>query len=100
MAQQHIAAIRDVPLVGHGHDGNTWLGHDVKLGQGISQGDCGQRAFCIASFSYALRHLFEQLVVPITLVPKSYRSQFVSRRASGQDASDESAFWPMVYQRW
>lgn len=38
MAQQHIAAIRDVPLVGHGHDGNTWLGHDVKLGQGISQG--------------------------------------------------------------
>lgn len=23
MAQQHIAAIRDVPLVGHDHDGNT-----------------------------------------------------------------------------
>lgn len=33
MAQQHIAAIRDVPLVGHGQDGNTWLGHDVKLGK-------------------------------------------------------------------
>lgn len=38
MAQQHIAAIRDVPLVGHGHDGNTMQVHDVKLGQGISQG--------------------------------------------------------------
>lgn len=23
MLQQHIAAIRDVPLVGHDHDGNT-----------------------------------------------------------------------------
>lgn len=29
MAQQPIAAIRDVPLVGHDQDGNTWLGHDV-----------------------------------------------------------------------
>lgn len=38
MAQQHIAAIRDVPLVGHDQDGNTMQGHDVKLGQGISQG--------------------------------------------------------------
>lgn len=100
MVQQPIAAIRDVPLVGHGHDGNTRQVHDVKLGQGISQGDCGQRAFCIAPFSYALRHLVERLVVPITFVPKSHRSQFVSRRASGQDASGESAFWPMVYQRW
>lgn len=40
MAQQHITAIRDVPLVGHDQDGNTMQGHDVKLGQGISQGDC------------------------------------------------------------
>lgn len=100
MAQQHIAAIRVVPLVGHDQDGNTMQVHDVKLGQGISQGDCGQRAFCIASFSYALHHLFERLVVPKTLVPKSYRSQFLSQKESEQDASVESAFWPMVYQRW
>lgn len=100
MAQQPIAAIRDVPLVGHDQDGNTWLGHDVKLGKVSAKVIVAQRAFCIASFSYALRHLFERLVVPIILVPKSYRSQFVSRRASGQDASGESAFWPMVYQRW
>ncbi len=38
MVQQHIAAIRDVPLVGHDQDGNTRQVHDVKLGQGISQG--------------------------------------------------------------
>mgnify|MGYP001550538108 FL=1 len=38
MAQQHIAAIRVVPLVGHDQDGNTMQVHDVKLGQGISQG--------------------------------------------------------------
>lgn len=56
MAQQPIAAIRDVPLVGHDQDGNTMQGHDVKLGQGISQGDCSttsilHRVFllCLAS---------------------------------------------------
>ncbi|ERT61340.1 hypothetical protein HMPREF1254_2001 [Prevotella sp. BV3P1] len=38
MVQQHIAAIRDVPLVGHDQDGNTRQVRDVKLGQGISQG--------------------------------------------------------------
>lgn len=100
MAQQPIAAIRDVPLVGHDQDGNTMQVHDVKLGQGISQGDCGTTGILHLAFLLCLAHSFERLVVPITLVPKSYRSQFVSRRASGQDASDESAFWPMVYQRW
>lgn len=56
MAQQPITAIRDVPLVGHDQDGNTMQGHDVKLGQGISQGDCSttsilHRVFllCLAS---------------------------------------------------
>lgn len=54
MAQQHIAAIRDVPLVGHGHDGNTWLGHDVKLGQGLSQGDCGTTSILPRTFLLSL----------------------------------------------
>lgn len=40
MAQQPIAATRDVPLVGHDHDGNTMQVHDVKLGQGVSQDGC------------------------------------------------------------
>lgn len=100
MVQQHIAAIRDVPLVGHGHDGNTWLGHDVKLGRGGNQDNRGRMSILHLAFLLCFAHSSEQLVVPIPLVPKSYRSQFVSRRASGQDASDESAFWPMVYQRW
>ena len=39
MAQQPIAAIRDVPLVGHDHDGQHQV-HDGKLGRGVSQGDC------------------------------------------------------------
>lgn len=39
MAQQHIAAIRDVPLVGHGHDGQHQV-HDGKLERGVSQGGC------------------------------------------------------------
>lgn len=100
MAQQPIAAIRDVPLVGHGQDGNTRQVHNVKLGQGISQGDCSTTSILHRAFLLCLAHSSEQLVVPIILVPKSHRSQFVSRKASGQDASDESAFWPMVYQRW
>lgn len=100
MTQQHIAAIRDIPLVGHGHDGNTMQVHDVKLGQGISQGGCGTTSILHLAFLLCFAHSSERLVVPIPLVPKSYRSQFVSRKEPGQDASDESAFWPMVYQRW
>lgn len=53
MVQQHIAAIRDVPLVGHDQDGNTWLGHDVKLGKVSAKVIVAQRAFCIVSFSSA-----------------------------------------------
>lgn len=40
MEQQHIAATRDVPLVGHDHDGNTMQVHDVKLERGVSQDGC------------------------------------------------------------
>ena len=61
---------------------------------------CGEMSILHLAFLLCFAHSSERLVVPIPLVPKSYRSQFVSRRASGQDASGESAFWPMVYQRW
>lgn len=57
MVQQPIAATRDVPLVGHGHDGNTWLGHDIKLGQGISQGDCGTTSILHSVFLLCLASL-------------------------------------------
>lgn len=40
MAQQHIAAIRDVPLVGHDQDGQHQV-HDGKLGRGGSQDGYG-----------------------------------------------------------
>lgn len=39
MAQQHIAAIRDIPLVGHDQDGRNQV-HDGKLGRGVSQDGC------------------------------------------------------------
>ncbi len=37
MLQQHIAAIRDIPLVGYDQDGRHQI-HDGKLEQGGSQG--------------------------------------------------------------
>lgn len=57
MAQQHIAATRDVPLVGHGHDGNARLGHDVKLERGVSQDGCGTTSILHLAFLLCLAPL-------------------------------------------
>lgn len=56
MAQQHIAAIRDVPLVGHDQDGQHQV-HDRKLGCGGNQDGFGRMSILHCAFLLCLAPL-------------------------------------------